>query len=166
MTNRVLDADNCVTHVTTGDVLDDLGFSPEQLPALKLRSDALNCILDEVAAKGYTARQLETLLDEYQPQVSNLVRGKIAKLSLEKLLYYCSRLNIQITTKFKPAVQSAKMPVKVTVKPTPRGWFPLGVSGMGSAARSRMSYACKTTQGLAVAKKRAGKLTRTAARSK
>jgi predicted XRE-type DNA-binding protein len=85
------------THITKGDVLDDLGFTRAEASALKIKADLLDVILREIERRGYTQRQLVDLLDEYQPSVSNLLQGKIAKVSIEKLLYYSSRLNLRVT---------------------------------------------------------------------
>jgi predicted XRE-type DNA-binding protein len=175
MTNRASNAENYVTYTTTGDALDDLGFSPEELPALKLRADALSCILDEIAAKNYSAKQLEKLLDEYQPQVSNLMRGKIAKLSLEKLLYYCARLGIQITAKFKPeskVKRESQMDEVMkafglsSARTPPRLLSP--AMGHAMAAKKRITISCMPVRGVAAAYKlkRTSKSSRIAARSK
>jgi predicted XRE-type DNA-binding protein len=85
------------THITKGDVLDDLGFTRAEASALKIKADLLDAILREIDKRGYCQRQLVDLLDEYQPSVSNLLQGKIAKVSIEKLLYYSDRLNIRVS---------------------------------------------------------------------
>lgn len=85
------------SHVTQGDVFDDLGFTRAEASALKIKADLLDSILREIDKRGYTQRQLVDLLDEYQPSVSNLLQGKIAKVSIEKLLYYSDRLNLQVS---------------------------------------------------------------------
>jgi predicted XRE-type DNA-binding protein len=84
-------------HITRGDVLDDLGFTRAEASALKIKADLLDAILREIDRRGYNQRQLVNLLDEYQPSVSNLLQGKIAKVSIEKLLYYSDRLNIHVS---------------------------------------------------------------------
>jgi len=85
------------THITKGDVFDDLGFTRAEASALKIKADLLDAILREIDKRGYTQRQLVDLLDEYQPSVSNLLQGKIAKVSIEKLLYYSDRLNLRVS---------------------------------------------------------------------
>ncbi|MGO9340280.1 MAG: helix-turn-helix domain-containing protein [Terracidiphilus sp.] len=85
------------THITKGDVFDDLGFTRAEASALKIKADLLDAILREIENRGYSQRQLVDLLDEYQPSVSNLVQGKIAKVSIEKLLYYSDRLNLRVS---------------------------------------------------------------------
>jgi predicted XRE-type DNA-binding protein len=85
------------THITKGDVLDDLGFTRAEASALKIKADLLDAILREIDKRGYSQRQLVDLLDEYQPSVSILLQGKIAKVSIEKLLYYSDRLNLRVS---------------------------------------------------------------------
>lgn len=86
---------NKPAHITKGDVLDDLGLSRSEASALKVKANLLDAILREIQSRKYTQKQLIQILDEYQPAVSNLVRGKIGKLSLEKLLAYSDRLNMK-----------------------------------------------------------------------
>ena len=88
---------NKPTHITKRDVLDDLGLSRSEASALKVKATLLDAILREIELRGYTQNQLVEMLDEYQPSVSNLVRGKIAKVSLEKLLAYSDRLKMTAT---------------------------------------------------------------------
>jgi predicted XRE-type DNA-binding protein len=93
---------NKPTHITKGDVLDDLGFTRAEASALKIKADLLDAILREIEKRGHTQRQLVDLLDEYQPSVSNLLQGKIAKVSIEKLLYYSDRLNLRVSLSTAP----------------------------------------------------------------
>jgi predicted XRE-type DNA-binding protein len=88
---------NKPTHVTKGDVLDDLGLSRSEASALKVKATLLDAILREIKTRGYTQNQLVDILDEHQPSVSNLVRGRIDKVSLEKLLTYSDRLKMKAT---------------------------------------------------------------------
>lgn len=90
------------SHITKGDVLDDLGFTRAEASALKIKADLLDAVLREIDKRGYTQRQLVDLLDEYQPSVSNLLQGKIAKVSIEKLLYYSDRLNLRVRLSTTP----------------------------------------------------------------
>ena len=88
---------NKPAHITKGDVLDDLGLSRSEASALKVKATLLDAILGEIQRRGYTQSELVDVLDEYQPSVSNLVRGKIGKVSLEKLLRYSDRLRLKTT---------------------------------------------------------------------
>jgi predicted XRE-type DNA-binding protein len=86
---------NRPSHITEGDVFDDLGLSRSEVSALKIKATLLDAILREIEARGYTQSQLVEILDEYQPSVSNLTRGKISKVSVEKLLAYSDRLKMK-----------------------------------------------------------------------
>ena len=90
-------SENKPGHITKGDVFDDLGLSRSEASALKVKATLLDAILREIEKRGYTQSQLVEILDEYQPSVSNLTRGKIAKVSVEKLLTYSDRLKMKTT---------------------------------------------------------------------
>lgn len=95
---------NKPSHVTKGNVFDDLGFSNEEAAALKIKAGILSALLDHIRRRRYTQKQLAELLGEYQPNISNLLNGKISTMSIEKLLNYAHRLNMdaQITMKMRP----------------------------------------------------------------
>jgi predicted XRE-type DNA-binding protein len=98
---------SAVTQVTRGDVLDDLGFSRSEATALKIKADLLDAILLEIERRSYSQRQLVNILDEHQPAVSNLVRGRINQVSIEKLLRYSDRLGMRARLKLLPARRAA-----------------------------------------------------------
>jgi predicted XRE-type DNA-binding protein len=82
-------------HITTGDVLDDLGFSRAEASALKVKAVVAEAILAEIDRRRLTQRQLVDILDEYQPNVSNLMNGRIGSVSIERLLHYADRLKMK-----------------------------------------------------------------------
>ena len=88
--------DNKPSHVSRGNVIDDLGFSPEEAAAIKLKASLHAEILRVVEKRKLKARQLEKILDQPQPRISELLGGKISKMSAEKLAGYLSRLGIEI----------------------------------------------------------------------
>lgn len=96
-----------VTHVTRGDVLDDLGFTRSEATALKIKADLLDAIRKEIERNRYTQRQVANILDEHQPAVSNLMRGRITQVSIEKLLRYSDRLGMRARLKVSPARRAA-----------------------------------------------------------
>jgi predicted XRE-type DNA-binding protein len=100
------------SHITRGNVFDDLGFSPEKALQLKVKSDLFLAIRRHIETAGHTQRDLCRLLEEHQPQVSNLVNGRTSKISIEKLLSYASRLGLKATIKIHAT--------PVPVKPKPR----------------------------------------------
>jgi predicted XRE-type DNA-binding protein len=100
------------THITRGDVLDDLGFSRSEASALKFKAAIAEAILAEIDRRGLTQRELVDVLDEYQPNVSNLMRGRIAKISIEKLLNYADRLKMRSSVELHPPVRARAQKAK------------------------------------------------------
>jgi predicted XRE-type DNA-binding protein len=94
---------DAVTHVTRGNVFDDLGFTRSEATALKIKAELLDALRDEIERRGYTQRQLTDILDEHQPAVSNMMRGRIDQVSIEKLLRYSDRLGMRAQLKILPA---------------------------------------------------------------
>jgi predicted XRE-type DNA-binding protein len=90
------------THVVKGNVFDALGFSASEASALKVKAEILSAILEHVQAEGYTQAQLVDKLDEYQPSVSNLLKGRISQVSIEKLLRYADRLHLETSIAVRP----------------------------------------------------------------
>jgi len=91
-------AANKPRHLTRGNVPDDLGFSPEQATALKFKAGLYQAILKY--AQKYSQKELQVILGEPQPRVSESLNGKIANKSVDKLLYYAGRLGIEASAKF------------------------------------------------------------------
>ena len=91
-------AANRPTHVTRGNVLDDLAFSPEHATALKFKAELHQAILKY--SQTYSQKELQAILGEPQPRVSELLNGKIANKSIDKLLYYAGRLGIETKVTF------------------------------------------------------------------
>lgn len=119
-------SENKPSHITRGDVFDDLGLSRSEASALKVKATLLDAILGEIEKRGYTQSQLVEILDEYQPSVSNLTRGKIAKVSVEKLLTYSDRLKMKTTLTVQPSSGTHRnarihfgLPARATVRSRP-----------------------------------------------
>jgi predicted XRE-type DNA-binding protein len=96
------------THVVKGNVFDALGFSASETSALKVKAEILSAILEHVRAEGYTQAQLVDLLDEYQPSVSNLLKGRISQVSIEKLLRYADRLHLETSIAVRPVAAKTR----------------------------------------------------------
>lgn len=106
---------NRPTHIVKGNIFDALGFSASEASALRIKAEILSAILEHVRTKGYTQAQLVDILDEYQPSVSYLLKGRISQVSIEKLLRYADRLHLQTSISVRP-VEVRKGSTKV--KPT------------------------------------------------
>jgi predicted XRE-type DNA-binding protein len=84
-------------------VFDDLGFSPEESAALAMKAELHSRIV--LCAKNYSQSELQAILGETQPRVSDLLRGKISKFSLDALVGYAAALKMRPEIKtHKPVV--------------------------------------------------------------
>jgi predicted XRE-type DNA-binding protein len=75
---------------------EELGFSTQESAALERRAELVDMITEYARKKRLSRREMEKLLDEPQPRVSDLMRGKISRFSVEKLLHFCDRLGITV----------------------------------------------------------------------
>ena len=100
-------AKKLIRHITRGDVFEDLGFSLEESAALKMKAQLHSRIVGCVKQNHYTQAYLETLLNEHQPRISDLMRGKISKFSLETLVGYAEKLGLHPEMKTGELVGSA-----------------------------------------------------------
>ena len=99
-------------HVTKGDLFDDLGFSPAETLEMKIKAEIWQALLQHIVEQGFKQAYLVTTLKAHQPDVSNLLRGKLARISITKLIQFAGRLNLEARVKLtspKPA-----KPVKVS----------------------------------------------------
>ncbi len=81
--------------VIKGDIFENLGVSRSEASDLRMRADLLDAILRVVDRRKLTQKQLAVILDDHQPNMSDLMNGKIAKFSIDKLVRYADRLGIE-----------------------------------------------------------------------
>jgi predicted XRE-type DNA-binding protein len=72
---------------------DDLGFSRAKADVLTIKVDLHSKIVRR--AKRYRQSDLQKLLHESQPRISDLMRGKIANFSLDTLVSYARALGMR-----------------------------------------------------------------------
>ncbi|MDZ4660022.1 MAG: XRE family transcriptional regulator [Pseudomonadota bacterium] len=82
-------------------VFHDMGFSEQESLTLTVKADIYGKILDVVEKQKIKPRDLEKILDVPQPRVSELLRGKMSSLSIEKLLSYLEKMGVQTSVSFK-----------------------------------------------------------------
>lgn len=92
---------NKPTHVTRGNVFEDLGFPAEEAAILRMKTQLHIEIMRVIEKKRLTPRQLETVLDVPQPRVSELLNGKISRMTADLLAKYLYRLGREVTMKTK-----------------------------------------------------------------
>jgi predicted XRE-type DNA-binding protein len=105
-------------HITTGDVLEDLGFSPQETIEAKVKSDLWRDLLVHIERRGVDQAHLKKTLKIHQPDVSNLLRGKISKFSTGKLIQFAVRLNLDVRVELKEAATKKGMAAIISVPKT------------------------------------------------
>jgi predicted XRE-type DNA-binding protein len=78
-------------------VFRDLGFSPEEAAVLQMRADLMTGLRKVIKAKKLTQAKAAKLLGVSQSRVSDLVRGKWEKFSLEMLITMATRAGLHVT---------------------------------------------------------------------
>ena len=71
---------------SSGNVFNDLGFSGEEPTNLKMRSDLMLRLSKLIDARGLTQAQAADFFGGTQPRISDLVRGKIDRFSVDTLI--------------------------------------------------------------------------------
>jgi predicted XRE-type DNA-binding protein len=71
---------------SSGNVFSDLGFGPEESQNLKIRADLMIELSKLIEARGLTQTAAAKLLGVTQPRISDLMRGKIDRFSVDTLI--------------------------------------------------------------------------------
>ena len=85
---------------SSGNVFADLGFDPAEATLLQMRSLLMSDLRAYIAANQLTQVEAATRLGIAQSRVSDLIRGKWEKLSLEMLITLEARLGRKVTLEF------------------------------------------------------------------
>ena len=83
-------------HRSSGNVFRDLGFPPVEAENLKLRSDLMVALSKLIESRGLTQVQAASVLGVSQPRISDLVRGKIDRFSLDTLVAMLGHAGVRV----------------------------------------------------------------------
>jgi predicted XRE-type DNA-binding protein len=84
---------------SSGNAFLDLGSSPEEATILQMRADLMANLRKVIKARKLTQAKAAKLLGVSQSRVSDLVRGKWEKFSLEMLITLATRAGIRVRLK-------------------------------------------------------------------
>ena len=104
-------------HITKGDIFDDLGLSPQEALEAKVKSDLWRDLLVHIEKRALDQASLARILKIHQPDVSNLLRGKLSKFSTAKLIQFAVRLDLGIRVKLVESKRRLSTKISPT-KPT------------------------------------------------
>jgi predicted XRE-type DNA-binding protein len=81
---------------SSGNVFLDLGFSAEKATNLKMRSDLMIRLSKLIETRGLTQAQAADLFGVTQPRISDLVRGKINRFSVDTLIAMLGHAGVKV----------------------------------------------------------------------
>lgn len=82
---------------SSGNVFVDLGFSPDEAAILQMRADLMADLRKFIKAKKMTQAKAAEILGVSQSRVSDLIRGKWERFSLEMLITLATRAGMHVT---------------------------------------------------------------------
>ncbi len=84
-------------HESSGNVFLDLGYSSEDAAILRMRADLMAEVRKWISDQGLTQAEAAEILQVSQSRISDLVRGKWEKFSLEMLIILAMRSGFNLT---------------------------------------------------------------------
>ena len=84
---------------SSGNVFVDLGYSPEEAAILQMRADLMDKLRKFIETKKITQTDAAKILCVSQSRISDLMRGKWEKFSLEMLITLVTRAGMQVSLK-------------------------------------------------------------------
>lgn len=84
---------------SSGNVFVDLGYSPEEAAILEMRADLMAKLRKFIKSKRLTQARAAEIFGVTQSRVSDLIRGKWERFSLEMLITLATRAGMRVTVK-------------------------------------------------------------------
>jgi len=82
---------------STGNVFIDLGYSPDEAAILQMRADLMADLRKWIKAKRLTQAKAAEILGVSQSRISDLIRGKWERFSLEMLITLATRAGMRVS---------------------------------------------------------------------
>ncbi|MCI0445979.1 XRE family transcriptional regulator [bacterium] len=84
---------------SSGNVFSDLGYSPEEAAILQMRADLMAKLRKFIKSKRLKQAKAAEVFGVTQSRVSDLIRGKWERFSLEMLITLATRAGMRVTVK-------------------------------------------------------------------
>lgn len=84
---------------SSGNVFIDLGYSPEEAAILQMRADLMTQLRKFIETKKLTQTDAAKILGISQSRISDLIRGKWERFSLEMLVTLATRAGMRVRLK-------------------------------------------------------------------
>lgn len=83
-------------HRSTGNLFRDLGFAAEEAEHLRVRADLMIALGRLIEERGLTQVKAAELFGVSQPRVSDLMRGKIDRFSVDTLIAMLGAAGVKV----------------------------------------------------------------------
>jgi len=83
----------------SGNVFIDLGFQPHEAAVMLLRCELAEALRKWIDRDGLTQAEAARVLGVAQPRISEIVRNKVDKLSLDYLVALCAKAGVVVKVK-------------------------------------------------------------------
>lgn len=95
-------------HVTSGsgNVFRDVGFGERESVQLLVRADLLIAVQEAIRRRRLTQAAAATLLGVHQPRISDLMRSRMDRFSIETLIDMLARLDVRVRVTTSPKRRS------------------------------------------------------------
>jgi len=77
--------------------------NPSQAESLRIKSELMILVERFIKEKGLTQKEAASLLDVSQPRISDLMRGKIDRFTIDVIVNMLSRLGVTMDITIKKA---------------------------------------------------------------
>ena len=84
---------------SSGNVFIDLGYPPDEAAILQMRADLMADLRKFIKAKRLTQAKAAGILGVSQSRISDLIRGKWERFSLEMLITLATKAGMHVTLK-------------------------------------------------------------------
>ncbi|MCF7970769.1 MAG: XRE family transcriptional regulator [Methylococcaceae bacterium] len=97
------DIDTSITHITSenGNIFEDLGFSTQEANKLKIKSQLMCQISEWIKEKQLKQEEASHLLHVTRPRVSDIMRGKSGKFTIDALVDMLERTGKHVTVQVR-----------------------------------------------------------------
>ena len=85
-----------------GNIFEDIGYPPDEARSLFIRSGLMVDIKQLIKQRHLTQAKAATLFGVTQPRISDLVRGKIDRFSIDTLIGMLVRAGMNVTLAIEP----------------------------------------------------------------
>lgn len=82
---------------SSGNVFRDLGFTPQEAENLRLRSELMLQLTRVIKARRLTQARAAKLMGVTQPRISDLVRGKLNRFSVDTLVSMLGHAGVHVS---------------------------------------------------------------------